>query len=180
MISKAAQRYATSLLQFAVENDILSKVFEDIRDIHNTFVDSDELRRFLKNSIISQKKKKEVLDSLFKSNVQEETNRFISLVVDNDREALFPDIVKSFIDLYYEQKGILEVGVFTARKLSDNQKKDLNDSLNSYTGKTVTLSITENPELMGGLAVRIEDTVIDGTVKHKLDQLKETFFETTV
>lgn len=180
MISKAAQRYAKSFLQFAVENDILSKVFEDIRDIHNTFSDSDELRRFLKNSIISQKKKKEVLEELFRNKVHKETFRFISLVFDNDREALFPDIVKSFVDLYQEHKGILEVDVFTAKKLSDAQKKNLNDSLNSYTGKTVTLSITEKPELMGGLAVRIEDTVIDGTVKHKLDQLKETFFGTTV
>jgi len=180
MISKAAYRYAKSFLQFAVENDILSNVFEDMRDIHNTFTGSDELRRFLKNSIISQKKKKAVLEELFKSNVRKETFRFISLVIENDRESLLPDIVKSFIELYNEYKGILEVDVFTAQKLSKTQQENLNDSLNSYTGKSVILSITENPELMGGIAVRIEDTVIDGTVKHKLGQLKETFFETTV
>jgi len=66
MISKAANRYAKSFLQFAIENDILSPVFEDIKDIHGTFSESDELRRFLKNSIISKKDKTEVLEQLFK------------------------------------------------------------------------------------------------------------------
>jgi len=91
-----------------------------------------------------------------------------------------PDMTNSFIDLYNEHIGVLEVDVFTAYKLSKSQKKSLNDSLNSLTGKTVTLTVIENPELMGGLSVRIEDTVIDGTVKHKIERLKELYLETAV
>ncbi len=180
MSSKTAHRYAKALLEHAVEKNVLENVFEDIVFIKNTFDDSAELIRFFKNPIIKKQHKNDVLETLFKDKISKDTYRLISLVIKNNRDEILPEITISFVELYNEYSGILNIDVYTAEPLSSVQKSNLVDSLNKLTGKSVTLSEKENPELLGGLAVRIDDTVIDGTVKHKIEQLKNLFSETTV
>lgn len=179
MISKAARRYAKALLQSALEQDILDDVEKDMRFILNTLDDSRELVVFLRSPIIKTEDKQQVLSKVFDDHISKETKSLLMLLSEKNRENLLGDICKGFINLYNQHKGIIQVGVTTAYELNDSQRKKLQKALVSSTGKKVEMTINLDEEIMGGIIVRIDDTVIDGSVKYKIRKLKKQFAVST-
>lgn len=178
MITKAARRYASALLQLAKERDNVESVLNDIELIKNTIDDSRELELFLRSPIINFDDKGKALEELFGDRVGELIQKFIALMARKDRVAILYQVTQAFIELYNEYAGIIEIQVTSAAPLSDEQEQALHDALEQKTGKKVNLSLSVDESLKGGLAVRIDDTVIDGTIKHKLEQLEESFLST--
>lgn len=173
MSTKAARRYANAFLVTAVEKDMLEKAREDILLIKNTIEASTDLKLFLKNPIIKKEHKKAAIEKIFKDKVDAITFTFLELILKKDREALLEDITKKFIELYNRHKGIIEVGVTSAQKLNQDQLKALQKNIERTTGKKVEVQTNIDEELIGGLKIRIVDTVVDGSVKFKLNQLKD-------
>lgn len=178
--TKAARRYANALLELAKERDEVEPILGDIKFMHNTLEDSRELVVFLKSPIIKFDDKIEALTELFFDELEEATQLFIKLLARKDRINLLDQITEAFIEKYKEFAGIITVGVFVARELSDSQRESLHEELETKTGKTVDLNITVDESLKGGMAIRIDDTVIDDTVKHKLEKLEESLLSATV
>ncbi len=178
MITKAARRYASALLQVGKEQDNVESILEDIELIKNTIDDSRELQLFLRSPIIKYDDKVQALEQLFGDKVGEVTNQFIKLLARKDRVGILYQITQAFVEQYNKYAGIIEVDVFSARELSDKRQKSLHKALEQKTGKTVNMHVSVDEKLKGGIAVRIDDTVIDGTIKHKLEQLEEQFLST--
>jgi F-type H+-transporting ATPase subunit delta len=105
------------------------------------------------------------------------TGRLFKLVIEKRRENLLDQIATSFLNLYNKHAGIIEIDVQTAFSLTDDQHSALKASLEKTTDNKVVLGVNVDPELIGGLSVRIDDTVIDGTVKHQMRRLKSLFTE---
>ena len=179
-ISKAARRYATALLEIAKELDQVEQVLEDIRLIDNTIEASDELSNFLSSPIIKFDDKVEALNEIFSDKVQDVTAKFIKLLAKKGRVNLLAQIVKAFLQKYNEYAGIIEVEVYTAYELDETQKSSLHKALEEKTQKKVDMNVTVDASLKGGIAVRIDDTVIDGTIKHKLEELEEQLMSTAI
>ena len=179
MISKAARRYAKALLQSAIEQDVLDDVEKDMRFILNTVDDSKELNVFLKSPIIGKEDKQQVLSNIFDEHISNETKSLLKLLSEKNREDILGDICNGFIDLYNQHKGIIQVEVTTAYQLNDSQHKKLQKALVSSTGKKVQMTVNVDEEIMGGIIVRIDDTVIDGSVKYKIRKLKNQFAVST-
>lgn len=175
---KAAKRYATALLELAKERNEVESILEDIEFIHNTIQGSHELVTFLKSPIIKFDDKTAVLDDLFFDDIQEVTRLFIKLLARKDRIKLLDQVTEAFIEKYKEYAGIITVDVFVAQELSDSQRKALLKELEDKTQKKVDMNVTQDESLKGGMAVRIQDTVIDGTIKHKLEELEESLLAT--
>lgn len=180
LITKASRRYATALLELAKEQDSVEDILEDVKLIQNTFDGSRELVLFLKSPVIKFDDKLGALEKIFGQRVQELTNLFIKLLARKNRVYLLDQIAEAFIQKYNEYAGIINVKVYTAYTLSDSQKEELHRALEEKTRKKVEMSISEDASLMGGIAVRIDDTVIDGTVKHKLAELEQKFLDAAV
>lgn len=178
LVSKAARRYAIALLELAKERNLVEQTLKDIFFVKSTIDDSKELQSFLKSPVIKPSVKKQTLETLFKDNVQGFTNQFMVLIAQKERAPLLHEITVSFVEEYNKFAGIIEVEVRTARSLSDKQKAVLQKVLEKTTSKKVNLITVEQEDLKGGLLVKIGDTVIDGTVKHKLEQLEETLLTT--
>lgn len=177
---KAARRYATALFEFAKERKEVETILEDIELIHNTLKGSRELIIFLKNPIVKFDDKREVLEKLFFENLNEPTQKFINLLARKDRINLLDQITEAFIEQYKTHMGIITVEVFVARELNDDQREKLHRELEKKTQKKVEMTITQDEELKGGMAIRIDDTIIDGTVKRKLEELEESLLSPTV
>lgn len=175
MVTKAARRYANALLVTAIEQNILEEVREDMQLIHQTIAGSSELSVFLKSPIIKNDVKKSALDVIFYDKVQQLTANLISILSDKSRESLLSGITEGFMELYNKHHNIIEVDVETAFELNDDQETSLKKELEAITGKTIKMRIEKNEDLIGGLSVRIEDTVYDGSAKYKLNQLKRKF-----
>lgn len=180
MVSKAARRYANALLETAVGDSSLEQTKEDMLMIQNTLRNSEELRVFLRSPVIKKAVKKNALEAIFKDKIQEQTFSLIEILSEKGREDLLLEISTGFMDLYNEHHGIIEVDVQTAFDLTDDQKDSLQKTLEFTTGKKVQMNVTTNEDLIGGLTVRIDDTVINGSVKYKLRQLKDKFTAATV
>lgn len=180
MVLKTARRYAHAYLQIAIEQNKLERILKDVYLIHNTVENSRELELFMKSPIIKPDDKRIALQSLFEDKIDLLTNEFLKLVVRKGRENLLDQIMLGFIEQYKVHKGIVDIEVHTASEISEDQTEKLKKALEKVTEKSVELTFHEDSELIGGLAVRIEDTVIDGTIKHKIDRLRSLFKQPTV
>lgn len=175
MASKAAKRYANAYLETAMELKVLEKAKEDMLFIQNTFKSSSDLRVFLHSPVIKKDKKRAALEAIFGDKIQDITNNLLKIISDKDREMLIEDITRHFIELYNIHHGNINVSVSSAYKLDKKQISALTKKLGEVSGKNILLETTIDESLLGGLKVRIDDTVIDGSVKYKLSQLKDRF-----
>ncbi|HMB41503.1 MAG TPA: ATP synthase F1 subunit delta [Balneolaceae bacterium] len=175
MASKAAKRYANAYLETALELKVLEKAKEDMLLIQETYKSSPDLRIFLRSPVIKKDKKRAAIEAIFSDKVQDITNNLLKILSDKDREMLIEDITGFFMDLYNIHHGNIKVSVSSAYKLDKKQEKALINKLEDVSGKNVLLHTTIDESLLGGLKVRIDDTVIDGSVKYKLSQLKDKF-----
>ena len=179
-ITKAARRYATALLEIAKELDQVEDILEDIKLIDNTIEGSRELAMFISSPIIKYDDKKAALDEIFTSRVNEVTGKFLTLLARKGRANLLHQIAKAFVEKYNDYAGIIEIEVFSAKELSDDQVQSLQKALEKRTNKKVDMSLSQDASLKGGIAVRIDDTVIDGSIKHKLEELEQKFLSTAI
>jgi F-type H+-transporting ATPase subunit delta len=180
MSSKAARRYASALLGFALETQKLSSVLSDIEFVKLTVDSSRELVVFLKSPIIREDKKISVVSEIFKSKVSNETWKFFELLSDKSRLGLLPDVATAFLQAYNKHAGIIEIDVFYAEKPDAAQLESIKKALEIKTGKIVKLSVYHDADLIGGMVIKIEDTVIDGSVKNKLQQLEHLFYKAAI
>lgn len=179
-ITKAARRYATALLEIGKDLGQVEDILQDVQLIDDTMEGSRELVMFVNSPIIKYDVKMEALNEIFAERVQEVTNKFITLLARKGRVNLLHQIAKAYSEKYNEYAGIIEIDVHTAMPLNDQQKETLHQALEQRTDKKVKMSVVEDSSLKGGLSVRIDDTVIDGSVKHKLEELEHKFLSTAV
>lgn len=179
MISKVARRYASAYLQTVLQLSKLKQAKEDMLFIEATTSGSKDLQLFLKSPIVKSDDKKEALETIFESHVTKESFSLINLLVHKGREGLLNEISREFLNLYNLHEGIVEVDVTTASTLSEDQKKELLKSLENKTGKTIKMNLSVDESIRGGVIIKIDDTVIDGSVKHKISQLKNQFAVST-
>lgn len=178
LIPKAAKRYAQALYRQAEDEGVLENILEDTRLVSSMVNQSRELQVFLKNQIISKQKKKEVLDNIFSSSLREMTVNLIDLLLHKHREELLGAVAESFAEIYNEHHGIIKAEVRYSMKPDDKQVSELKKALEKKTGKTVELNLLEDKSLIGGLTIRVGDTVIDGSVKNKIQKLDALFHGT--
>lgn len=178
--SKAARRYASALLQFAIESKELETVRKDVEFIGETLHHSRELTLFFKSPIVKPADKAAVLKQLFDKQVSQQTRSFLDLVASKERYELLSGITNAFVKAYQNHAGITTAQVFYAKELSKKQLDEIKKALEERTGKKVTLETMHKPGLLGGVVVKLGDTVIDGSVKHKLEQLESMFFKAAI
>ncbi|NGP76798.1 ATP synthase F1 subunit delta [Balneolaceae bacterium YR4-1] len=179
-ITKAARRYATALLEIGKELDQVEEILDDIKLIDNTIEGSKELTMFISSPIIKYDDKKAALDEIFTSRVSEVTGKFLTLLARKGRANLLHQIAKAFVDKYNDYAGIIKIEVLSAKELNDDQVQSLQKALEKRTNKKVDMSLSQDASLKGGIAVRIDDTVIDGSVKHKLVELEQKLLSTAI
>lgn len=171
--SRSSYRYALAVIGVAEEIKQLDRVRDDFAVVSKAIGESREFALFLKSPIVNQSTKKKLLETVFKSSVSDLTLKFMLLITDKGREMLLPEIIRQFNSLYDQRRGMINVSVKSAAKLSPEQQKQLSDRLQKITGKSVRLAEELDPKLIGGFTVQYEDTVWDGSVKRQLEALRE-------
>ncbi|MEX0929510.1 MAG: ATP synthase F1 subunit delta [Balneolales bacterium] len=180
MSAKAARRYSTALLSLAAEKQQTDQVLKDIGFIRRTILDSRELTLFLDSKIINQDKKQAVLTELFYTQVSTLTREFLTFLVSKNREELLPDITKTLLFDYNKAAGILDVQIAHSGHVDENHLKSIKSVLEDKTGKKINFNLKKDASLMGGITVKIDDTVIDGSVKNKIKKLESLFMGSAV
>lgn len=168
-----AGRYAEALYEIAVAQEIVDKMEEELKAVANLLEEEPDLKKVLYHPRITAAEKKDVLRNLLADKVSETTMNFLSLVVDRQRENYLADMVEVFVDYANKARNISDVEVTSAMELDEAKRARLVETLGGMTGKDVRVNYSVDPSLIGGIVVRIGDKVMDGSVKARLDSLRE-------
>jgi F-type H+-transporting ATPase subunit delta len=178
--SGVAQRYAKALLQAALSAGKADEVFDDVRGLIAFESQDPSMRNFLFSPQVATEAKHALIDKVLKGRASDLVVEFLHLLIDKKRIMVVADIAEAYVLLYEEEKGIIEVTAITAVPLEERLREKLLRTLESQTGKTVRLRHEIDPRILGGMIVRTEDKLIDGSVRFQLEQLGRRLRETKV
>lgn len=171
--SPVARRYASALLQQADADGVTDRVDADVDLLRQAIADSRDFALLLRSPVVSRERKLAALRALLESRVQPVTLRFLGLMVDKRREGLFGEVIDAYRALRDARLGLVQAHVRTARALDAADERAVADRLSRLTGRKVRLAVTLDPSLVGGMVVRVGDTVYDGSVANRLASLRE-------
>jgi F-type H+-transporting ATPase subunit delta len=168
----AGRRYAVALLEVAVEGNFLEKVTDDLQKIQEVLGSSHELVVALKSPLINVDLKSRILEEIFKDVVDKKTMTFIKLLAHKKRANLLKEVIAAFNELLDERNGVVNADVKSAIRLNEEQAKELVNKLSARTGKKIRAKMSLDESLIGGVTVKIGDTILDGSISHQLDMLR--------
>lgn len=174
-ISKAANRYAKSLLDLSVEQGKLEEVYKDMDSVAKTLAGSRDLMVMLKSPVIKPESKSKVLTEVFSGNVGEMTFKFIALITEKGRESLLGGIASAFVLQYKAFKNISQAEVISAAPLDGESKTKVEALLQKLAPGLSELKESIDPELIGGFVIKVGDQMIDASVSTQLRELRREF-----
>lgn len=173
--TRVASRYAASLLDLALENNLLDKVTADVQLINATINENKELRVLLGSPIIKEDKKTAILREIFGKKVTEPTLKFLELIAKKRREANLLEVGTEFLNLVNSHKGIQRVIVTTAVGLDDKLRKEVLDIVRKSTDSEIELVENIDKKILGGFILQIGDQHIDSSIVRSIKRLRRNF-----
>jgi F-type H+-transporting ATPase subunit delta len=168
-----ARRYAKALLELARERNAVAETEEQLKLVVNAVYDSAEFRTLLAAPNVPVAAKIEALRGAFGQAVSPIVLNTLCLLVERRRQDQLPAVLEAYTQAAGEALGRIEAKVVSAKPLSDEEKDKLAAAFRAKLGKDVRVDVTVDPSLIGGLTVRIGDTLYDGSLKSKLARLEK-------
>lgn len=179
--NRVALRYVTALLDSASENKAVSKIAKDLTDIGAMLNSSDDFQSLIESPVISREDKMAAVAAIAKkAKLDKLTANFLMLLGKNNRLSALPTMVALGLKEIDAREGRLTAQIDTAHLLSDKQTKELKDSLKKGLGKDITLNITQDENLLGGIVIRAGSLMIDDSVKTKIGRLQRQLRTQTI
>ncbi|SRR5690606_4448380 len=175
---KVASRYAKSLIDLAQEQGNLEAVKNDMEQFVAVLYANKELQAVLKNPIMKQDKKRNILDALFDKRIHPSIIAFFHIMVRKGRAGILYATAREFIREYNEVKSIVHATVVSATTLSTKNLDALRKVIAGEINAEVVLQNRVDPSLIGGFVVNVGDKQIDASISGKLNKLRR-HFETT-
>lgn len=173
---RLAARYAKSLLDFAVEQNQLDKVFQDIKMLQSLCRTNDDFVNMLKSPVIKSDKKEKIIEAVIDGKVTPMTASFFKLLINKAREYSLPEIVHAFIEQYNDLNNIHTIKLTTAVPVSDNLKADIVSKIKSGTSyQKIELETAVKDELIGGFTLEVGGKLIDASILRDLNDVKKQF-----
>jgi F-type H+-transporting ATPase subunit delta len=173
--SDKVRAYADSLVAIARAEDVLDRVEDELFKVARTFEASDALRSTLTDPAIPVERRAGVVEELLGKRAAPLTTAIVTFIVGAGRAHDLPAIVDAFVGEAAELRSEAVAEVRTAYPLDSSQIARLADALGRATNKKVTVKVVIDPSVLGGIVARVGDTVIDGSVRSRLEQLREAF-----
>jgi F-type H+-transporting ATPase subunit delta len=169
--SSAAKRYAQAVFSLGKEQGTLDAWSDDLAMLSRVVAD-DRIAVYLTNPSVAAERRIEAFETSLNTNVQPEARNLARMLIERDRTMLIPDIREMFDAQLRAERGIVVAELTTADPLSDAERDFIKQKLESMTGQRVELAVRIEPEIIGGIIVRIGDMVIDGSVRNKLEKMR--------
>jgi F-type H+-transporting ATPase subunit delta len=169
-----ARRYAKALYMIGVEENRLEALTREVKNLAEVVRVSPELSSLLSNPIIAQETRRAVMsDILTRVGVSPTARNFTLLLTDRRRGAMLPAVAEALMALSDERAGKVQAEVSSATALTEAQLQKVRGALEKLTGKTVAITHKVDASLIGGMVTRIGDKVYDGSLKARLDEIRQ-------
>jgi F-type H+-transporting ATPase subunit delta len=171
-LKSASLQYATALADIVLEQGAAEPARKQLQDFRAAYEESAELRNFLASPAVSRSDKHAVIEKLVaRLGASRIIRNFLFIMADNQRVHLLPEIEQTFEEILRQRQGLAEAVVTSAVELSEKQKAGLVQTLERLSGKKIQAKYALEPRLLGGAVVRVGDTIYDGSVRNRLNQL---------
>ncbi|MBL7685997.1 MAG: ATP synthase F1 subunit delta [Deltaproteobacteria bacterium] len=181
MMGSMGRRYAKALLDLNSSQAKSDEVLLELQNFEQAYVQSPDLQDLMTNPAFDSKMRKQVLEKLGSQfGFSSETQQFLKLLVDRDRLVFIQDIVRAYRELADEKLGRVRIYIESPTDLPNEAQDRLKNVLEKMTKKKVILHTQVNSELLGGVLIRIQDTVYDGSLRSALNQMKEKMMRAAV
>lgn len=167
-----AKNYAEALLELAQRAGDLGAWGEMIDKVSDAVESDRRLRVFLESPRVSAHQKNDIIQKAYGPTLPRNFVRFLQALVDHRRQMLIPAIAHQYHSLVDEVEGRVHASVTTAREADAEDREIVARQLSRALGKTVVPHFHVNPDVLGGVVVRVGDTVLDGSVRRRLAKLR--------
>lgn len=164
--------YARALFEIARAEGTLDEVEDELFRFARSYESSDELRNALSDDQVPAAKRQAIVEDLLGGKATATTTQLVSMVVGSGRGRDLPAIIDKLVARAANSKNLSVAEVRSAVALTDDQQNRLKAALANATGKQVNLKVIVDPSVLGGIVATVGDTVIDGSVRTRVDQLK--------
>ena len=173
--TKAAIRYAKSLLDLSLEQNKLDRCYADMQIVDKTIDGSRDLKAVLRSPVIKQDSKDRILNELFQDKLDVLSLSFLKIVGEKGRDAILPDIISAFIDQVKHHKHIMVAKVISATPLDDATRAKIREIISKVHNGELELVEEVNEDILGGFVLNIADKRIDASVRGQLRELRTQF-----
>ena len=167
-----AEVYSRSLFEVAKEKGELHELHEQLGQFADALSESRELQAFFFSPYFSTEEKKDGIGKVIEGGNEFFTN-FLELLVEKHRMPGLFRIRRAFDELWREENKLLPVEVTSAVELDEQTVKDIGARIEEQTGRKVELTSSVDPEILGGLRVRVGNMILDATIRNKLERLRK-------
>ena len=172
-------RYATALVKYCRETGQGEVVCSEAEALEKALHTVPELRRMVTaaDDVVSPFDKKKLLQTALGNRMSQELSRFLTLLNKNSRMDLVEDILRDFVTIYRRGIGIRKAHLVTATEPSERLLQRLKALVKQKTGDDVIIEVEVDPSIIGGFVFDIDEYLLDASIKHQLDQIRQQFIE---
>jgi ATP synthase F1 delta subunit len=171
-VEEIAEVYSRALFEAAKENDVLDRIHEELGAVDDALRDDHELRLFFFSPYFTSEEKKDGLVRVLEG-ADERLLNLLRLLAERHRMPLLPRIRRQFDGMWAEENKLLPVSVTSAVELDGSLVDEIGRRIQEQTGRQVELSSNVDPDVLGGLVVRVGNMVLDASVRNRLEQLRK-------
>jgi F-type H+-transporting ATPase subunit delta len=171
-MQEIADVYARALFEVAKENGVLDRVHDELGEFADALAENRELQVFLFSPYFSSEEKKEGVRRIV-SDADERLLNFLELLAERHRMPVLFRIRREFDSMWADENRLLPVIVTSAVELDEELVNSIGERIEEQTGRRVDLSSNVDPDVLGGLQVRVGNMVLDATVRNRLEQLRK-------
>ena len=171
-MEEIAEVYSRALFDVAMEHDILDDVHDQLGQFADELNENRDLQVFFFSPYFSSQEKKEGISKMIEG-ADENFVRFLELLAERHRMPAVFRIRRSFDSLYAEERKLLPVTVTSAVELDEDTVKEIGRKIEEQTGRKVDLSAKVDPDVLGGLVMRVGNVVMDATIRARLERLRK-------
>ena len=179
-VNEVARVYASSLIEVGQENKVLEQIDEEVKFINEIFSDDRELRLFINSPGFAKESKKEFLDKIFSGKLSDYTLNFLKLLIENDRQSEINEIYIALSGLIDEINNRKKVTLITRESLDKNTLKKIQDNLKDKLKKDIIIIEEIDESILGGIIIKIDDLVIDGSLAKDLKNIRNDLLNSKV
>lgn len=174
MAKQVSKTYGSALFEVAKEMQALDTILEEVLFVKQTLIENESLNKLLQHPNIEKDEKIKVIENIYKGKISDEITGLMTMLIDKGHVKDFVDVFDYVIHAIKEEKGVGVAYITSAVALNDNQQKKIEQKLLETTDYKIIEGIYQvDKSLMGGLVIRIADTVVDSSLRTQLDKLSK-------
>ena len=174
----SAERYSLALFELSEENNLLSQIEDQSSSILNLIDQSEDFSNLIKDPTTSQEDLLKVINIIVESNKFESLfKNFLSFLIQKRRFFFIERILKSFIEICSRKRGELKAELKSAKELSNEEIIKITEELTKNFSSKIKLNYKHDESLIGGLVVQVGSTMVDTSIKNKLQQIENRMIE---